>query len=590
MSDKEENDRVPLLRQKPVRLNYTKRYDQVSWHSADTDFEPEPSASSADERKKKIKKPVYSKRRKQKIAALVAVVVIFLSVMCGLIYVYLKQSDEFVEITCGKVSGDKEVVTNDDGIEKTFYIYKGIPFAEPPVKNNRWKRPVELSTKCWKDALKAKTFKSPCIGGFGKLIYGSEDCLYLDVYTPRAPLDEELNPVIVLFNTEISSVNEESNQHLPSSEFISEMETVLVNVNFRRDLLGFLSTETLSNTTSHYGNNGIADQIMSLQWVQNEIKKFGGNPNDVTIFSQTSGYALLSSPKAKGLFHKMFVFGASPNFEATYQDAFLQNNGIFKQCKASNSSDLMSCLNKISATEIQNSLYANHSNLRWELPDGLNQKDILITVEPNLVPFPPSSLGKTNQIFNIPVLIGNTAQETGLMSKTHPTSLKDLHKVVSASLGQINSTLTDYILEHLYNNKTLKSMNTDVLYQTIVSDIRVLCPTIKLKKEMSKSRKHIFYQYVLSGGNNGVVHGQDIQSIFTMGNSDPLYNVGRRLRTNLKHFIKYGHPNEFQWESSKIGLFDTNGDFETLSESYHAQQCEFFNRPENKLTKYSWRN
>ena len=56
MSDKEEDDTVPLLRAKPVRLNYTKRYDQVSWHSADTDFEPDPSASSADERRKKNQK------------------------------------------------------------------------------------------------------------------------------------------------------------------------------------------------------------------------------------------------------------------------------------------------------------------------------------------------------------------------------------------------------------------------------------------------------------------------------------------------------------------------------------------------------
>ena len=120
MSDKEEDDTVPLLRAKPVRLNYTKRYDQVSWHSADTDFEPDPSA---DERRKKKPKAVYSKRKKQKIAALVAVVVIFLSVMIGLIYVYVKQSDEFVEISCGKVSGNKETLT----VEAVSYTHLTLP-------------------------------------------------------------------------------------------------------------------------------------------------------------------------------------------------------------------------------------------------------------------------------------------------------------------------------------------------------------------------------------------------------------------------------------------------------------------------------
>lgn len=309
MSDKEEDDTVPLLRTKPVRLNYTKRYDQVSWHSADTDFEPDPSASSADERKKKKPKAVWSKRKKQKIAALVAVVVIFLSVMIGLIYVYLEQSDEFVEISCGKVSGDKETLTVND-VEKTFYIYKGIPYAVPPVNENRWKSPVKMpNSKCWKDILKAKSFKSLCVGGFKKSFFGSEDCLYLDVYTPQAPLSEELKPVVVLFNSEISSMNLKSNVQLPSSKFVSEMEIVLVNVNFRRDLFGFLSTKEISNVTRNYGNNGIADQILALHWVQQEVQKFGGNPKHVTIFSGTSGYSFLASPKAKDLFNKMFVFG-----------------------------------------------------------------------------------------------------------------------------------------------------------------------------------------------------------------------------------------------------------------------------------------
>ena len=591
MSDKEEDDKVPLLPAKPVRLNYTKRYDQVSWHSADTDFEPDPSAASADERrKKKIKKSVYSNRRKRKIAALVAVVVIFLSVMSGLIYVYLKQSDEFVEISCGKVSGDKETLTSN-GIEKTFYIYKGIPFAEPPVKQNRWKSPVKLSNKCWKDILKAKSFKSLCVGGFKKSFFGSEDCLYLDVYTPQAPTDKGLLPVIVLLNSEISSMNLKSNKRLPSSEFISDMETILVNVNFRRDLFGFFSTEEIFNVTGNYGNNGIADQILALQWVQKEIEQFGGNPKDVTIFSGTSGYALLASPKAKGLFCKMFVFGASPNFEATFQDAFSQNKEILSECKSSNYSLLISCLDKLSAREIQETFYSNHSNSRWELPNGKKTEDALIIIEPKYMPFSPDSLSKLNQTVHIPVMVGHSAQETGLLSETHPKNWNELHDSLSMRLGKINSSLTDYILEHLYTNQSEKRMSTDVLYQTITSDIRVLCPTISLKREMSKSKNHIFYQYVLesSNHNRAVVHGEDITAIFTMDKHDLLYHVGQRLRSNLKHFIKYGHPNEFEWESNKVGLFKTNDEFQVV-QNYHEKQCDFFNQPEQNLIRFSWRN
>ena len=591
MSDKEEDDTVPLLRAKPVRLNYTKRYDQVSWHSADTDFEPDPSASSADERRKKKPKAVYSKRKKQKIAALVAVVVIFLSVMIGLIYVYLKQSDEVVEISCGKVSGNKETLTVD-GVEKDFYVYKGIPYAEPPIGQNRWKSPVKMpGSNCWKDILETKTFKNFCVGGFEKSFFGSEDCLYLDVYTPQAPLTEELKPVVVLFNSEISSINLKSNVRLPSSEFVSEMEIVLVNVNFRRDLFGFFSTKEMSNATGNYGNNGIADQILALNWVQKEIKKFGGNPQLVTIFSGTSGYTLLASPKAKDLFKKMFVFGASPNFEATYQDAFIQNKNILRKCKSSNYSILISCLDKLSAREIQEAFYSNHSNSRWELPHSDKQvQDVLLTIEPNFMPFPPNSLSKLNQSSNIPVMIGHTAQETGLLSETHPQNWNELRDSLSASLGKINSSLTDYVLQHLYLNQSGMKMSADVLYQTITTDIRVLCPTTVLKKEMSQSPNHIFYQYVLESNNGAVVHGDNIKAIFAMGTTNPLYKAGHKLRLNLKQFIRYGQPVEFKWESNTVGIFNTKGEFRAPDQSYHSKQCDFFNQPKQNLLKFSWRN
>ncbi|KAI4459590.1 carboxylesterase [Holotrichia oblita] len=140
---------------------------------------------------------------------------------------------------------------------------------------------------------------------------GSEDCLYINVYTPRLPnTSNSLLPVMVwIYGGGFIGGNSSYALYGPD-QLVSE-EVIIVNFNYRLGIFGFLSTDD----SVAPGNTGLKDQIFALKWIQNNIKAFGGNPNQVTIFGESAGAASVSylvlSPRAKGLFHKAIMESGS---------------------------------------------------------------------------------------------------------------------------------------------------------------------------------------------------------------------------------------------------------------------------------------
>lgn len=136
---------------------------------------------------------------------------------------------------------------------------------------------------------------------------GSEDCLYLNVYTPpRIKYDDEesLLPVMVFFHGGGWQCGA-GIRAFYGPEFLLEHDVVLVSGNFRVGPLGFLST----GTDDCPGNNGLKDQLEILRWIKKNIRRFGGNPDSVTVFGESAGGAtgtyLMMSPLSKGLFHRV---------------------------------------------------------------------------------------------------------------------------------------------------------------------------------------------------------------------------------------------------------------------------------------------
>ncbi|MHA8100041.1 carboxylesterase/lipase family protein [Aquirufa aurantiipilula] len=188
--------------------------------------------------------------------------------------------------------------------------FKGIPFAQAPVGDLRWKAPQE--PKSWNGVLQAKQFgpkavQTPIFGDMGFRSNGmSEDCLYLNVWTPKVESGAKL-PVLVYFYGGGFMAGDGSEPRY-DGESMAKKGVVSVTINYRLNLFGFFSHPELTKESPNKasGNYGYMDMVAALKWVKANIAQFGGDPNHVTIAGESAGSiavsAQMASPLAKGLF------------------------------------------------------------------------------------------------------------------------------------------------------------------------------------------------------------------------------------------------------------------------------------------------
>jgi para-nitrobenzyl esterase len=205
----------------------------------------------------------------------------------------------------GKVTGK----TINDGKVKAFL---GLPYAAPPVGDLRWKAP-EPPAK-WKGERDATKFGAHCAQNmvFADMIFQdagpSEDCLFLNVYSPADATDKSKLPVMFWIHGGGYSGGA-SSEPRHNGDFLPLKGVVLVTINYRLGVFGFLATSDLAKEANGAaGNYALMDMVSALQWVKGNIKKFGGDPGNVTIFGESAGSfavsTLMAAPGAQGLFHK----------------------------------------------------------------------------------------------------------------------------------------------------------------------------------------------------------------------------------------------------------------------------------------------
>jgi len=202
-----------------------------------------------------------------------------------------------------KVEGGLLKGTVEDGLS----VYRGIPYAAPPIGDLRW-RPPQLAPK-WEGVRAADQFGRACVqtnAAIADLPAPSEDCLYMNVWTPAENAGEKL-PVLVWIHGG-GFVAGAPVEKLYYGEWLAKKGVVVVSIAYRLGVFGFLAHSELSAESIHHvsGNNGILDMIAGLQWVQKNISAFGGDPKKVTIQGESAGAAAVSilcaSPLTKGLF------------------------------------------------------------------------------------------------------------------------------------------------------------------------------------------------------------------------------------------------------------------------------------------------
>jgi para-nitrobenzyl esterase len=190
--------------------------------------------------------------------------------------------------------------------------FLGLPYAAPPVGDLRWKAPAPAAK--WKGDRDATKFGAHCAQNkvFEDMIFqdagGSEDCLFLNVYTPADSSDKSKLPVMFWIHGGGYSGGG-SNEPRHNGDFLPTKGVVLVTINYRLGVFGFLATSDLTKEAGgSAGNYAMMDMVSALQWVKENIKKFGGDPDNVTIFGESAGSfavsTLMAAQPARGLFAK----------------------------------------------------------------------------------------------------------------------------------------------------------------------------------------------------------------------------------------------------------------------------------------------
>jgi para-nitrobenzyl esterase len=222
-----------------------------------------------------------------------------------------------VSVTGGQVRGR---LTKEGGA-----AFRGIPFAQPPVGDLRWREPQPVAA--WTGIRDAGEAGPPCAqnsSGWNEKesIASREDCLYLDVRTPLWPPTSK-KPVMVWFHGGANTGGAGAADPLYEATRIVSRGVVLVIVEYRLGVFGFFAHPELTRESAHHssGNYGLLDQLAGLQWVRDNIAALGGDPGHVTVFGQSAGAsdltALMVSPLSKGLIHRAIaesgVGGRSPS-------------------------------------------------------------------------------------------------------------------------------------------------------------------------------------------------------------------------------------------------------------------------------------
>ncbi|XP_071518499.1 carboxylic ester hydrolase-like isoform X2 [Panulirus ornatus] len=274
-----------------------------------------------------------------------------------------------VTTSSGQVSGIREKSTKGN----VFYSYHSIPYAQPPVGELRFKDPVMVES--WEGVKDGSKMPPVCpqysitaiITGKDDGVEGDEDCLFLNIFTPRIKPKNPLLPVMVFIHGGgyISGSTAEYPPHVLLNEDI-----ILVTIQYRLGVLGFLSTEDKVAP----GNLGLKDQTLALTWVQNNIFKFGGDPLQVTLFGESAGassvHFQILSHRSLGLFSRVILqsgtalcpwsLGAA---HAVVADAI---GNVFNCSSEGGSEELITCLQAVNAKDLVPVL--RHFNVWYQAP------------------------------------------------------------------------------------------------------------------------------------------------------------------------------------------------------------------------------
>jgi para-nitrobenzyl esterase len=498
-----------------------------------------------------------------------------------------------------EVVTDKGAITGVSGPGNSV-SFKGIPYAGAPVGENRFSAPVSILA--WDETLQASEFGSDCpqvVGALSSASSVNEDCLFLNVYTPNIDGD---HPVMVWIHGG-DFISGSGGGNYQADKIIGE-DVVLVTLNYRLGALGFLAhSELTSEMGAGSGNFGLMDQQLALQWVQDNIKFFGGNPENVTVFGESAGgHSVLSqmaSANASGLFHKAIIqSGGYRQDQITLSQAEARGEVLSLSAGCNDDGDKVDCLRDLSVQEI----------LEAQGPTGYipnTGTDIL-----------PESIryALTYGTFNkVPVIEGSNLNEgqlfVGANELSNGAALSDEseYRESVAEYLSVNPELdADAIASHYLLQQDSESDNRfSLAFSAIQTDVGYACEGLAQVLTLRDYVDTYFYHFTDENAPSllpqayisfplGAAHAYEIQYLLSTeevmlerGAGDDQINLANAMVDYWTTFAKSGNPNPEsaaipQWpELSTNDMLDLKADIvsKPSEDFYNTHSCSYWINP-----------
>ncbi|CAH0763658.1 unnamed protein product [Diatraea saccharalis] len=403
----------------------------------------------------------------------------------------------------------------DKGEEGIYYKFKRIPYAKPPLGTLRFRPPSAVTP--WKEVIDCTQDADYPIYLHDEKIVGSEDCLYIEISTKSIKNNTPM-PVMFWIGTYVFSVNID-NYFNPS--LLNDHGVIFVRCGFRLGPFGFLSI----NEFNAPGNCGLKDLVMALKWVQNNIDKFGGDPNNVTIFGSSTGgsavHLLMMSPMASGLFHKAIIQSSS-----VLNNWSLTKNPILSVMELSKKLgitklhpvEIVEELRLFSAEEIIKTTFYLEDKLAKL--DDCNFFDSFFKpcIENDLEGLPafltksPILILKTGNFNKVPIIIGSNNIEGSVLQFINNDFYTNFHKynedichIVPKSLScepKYSKDIGQKLLKFYFGDECEINENTKTQYLQLISDYYFLYyvnKTVRLHSEFAPESP-VFYYIVNCAG------------------------------------------------------------------------------------------
>lgn len=442
------------------------------------------------------------------------------------------------QTTAGAVQG--EVV---DGIGE----FKGIPFAAPPVGELRWKAPQPVPR--WQGVRKTVAFGPACMQGpilaqMGSTAAQSEDCLYIDVWTPADAATDKL-PVIAWiygggFNSGATSVP------MYDGENFARQGVVFVSISYRVGPFGFLATPELSAESGQgSGNYGLLDMIAGLKWVHDNIGHFGGDPAKVTIMGHSAGSMavseLVASPLARGLFRGTIAesganFAPPGTFAAAGVPLLAQAEASGKAWLGSLGANSLAEARALPAGKVEAAQRDKGAPRFGPVMDGY------------VIPGDQTLLWRQRRYADVPILVGTTSDEAAVFGGRRTVTPADFEKQVRGGYGaKADEILAAYPHEtDVAATRATKNLATET---TFTSNMFAWAA---LQTQNGTSPAYAYYFHRPTEANpDGSGHGSEVPLVFA--NEDkragrPAWTaedraLSRELQGYWVNFAKSGDPN-----------------------------------------------